>query len=68
MGWPRRHVFPHHYAGKVHAHGVLRRITAETARGIMDKGNLFATPEETVDEVLERMAATGDIYVAPSPG
>jgi CBS-domain-containing membrane protein len=54
-----RHIFPHHYEGRVHAHGVLRRITAETARSIMDKGNLYATPEETVDEVLERMAETG---------
>jgi CBS domain-containing protein len=58
MGSLLRHIFPHHYEEKVHAHGVLRRITAETARSIMDKGDVFATPEETVDEVLERMAET----------
>ncbi len=59
MGSLLRHIFPHHYEGKVHPHGILTRITAETARHIMDKKSIGARLDETVDEVLERMARTG---------
>jgi CBS-domain-containing membrane protein len=54
-----RHLFPYHYEGKIHPHGILRDITAETASHLMDSGNVKASPEDTVDFVLERMANTG---------
>ncbi len=54
-----RHIFPHHYEGKIHALGILRDITAETASHIMDSGDVKASPDENVEIVLERMAKTG---------
>ena len=54
-----RHIYPHHYEMQVHGQGMLRTLTAETARSLMDCENIFAKPEESVDEVLERMAQTG---------
>ena len=54
-----RHIYPHHYEGKIHSHGILERITAETACHIMDKHSISATPDETVDNVLKRMAHSG---------
>jgi len=54
-----RHIYPHHYEEKIHPQGILGRITAETARHLMDKRSIAATPEETVDDVLRRMARCG---------
>ena len=54
-----RHLFPYHYGGKIHARGILRNITAEKAEHIMDRENVFASPDETVDAALKRMASTG---------
>jgi CBS domain-containing protein len=54
-----RHIYPHHYEGKIHPHGILGRITAETARHIMDKRSITATLDETVDDVLRRMTSSG---------
>lgn len=54
-----RHLFPHHYEGKVHGRSILRRITAQKAKGIMDRKRIHALMEETVDDVLARMASTG---------
>ncbi len=54
-----RHIYPHHYEGKIHPHGILRRITAETARHIMEKRIITTTQDETVDNVLRRMASSG---------
>lgn len=54
-----RHIYPHHYEGKIHPHGILRSITAETARHIMEKCSITTTPEESVDKVLRRMARSG---------
>ena len=59
MGRLLRHIYPHHYESKIHAHGMLRRITAETAAQLMDKKSLHAAPEETVEDVLARMGRTG---------
>lgn len=54
-----RHIFPHHYEGKIHPRGILRNITAKNAMHIMDREDIHATPGESVDTVLRRMAATG---------
>lgn len=59
VGCLLRHIYPHHYEGKIHSHGILGRITAETARHIMDKKNIAATLNETVDKALRRMARCG---------
>ena len=54
-----RHICPHHYESKMHPHGILRRITAETARHIMEKCSITTTPDESVEKVLRRMARSG---------
>ncbi len=59
VGSMLRHIFPHHYEARIHPRGMLRRITAEKACHLMDKKNVFASPDETVDAVLKRMARTG---------
>lgn len=59
VGSVLRHIYPHHYGTAIHGHGVLRTLTAEKARGIMDCEDIHTNPEEDVEEVLERMAETG---------
>jgi CBS-domain-containing membrane protein len=54
-----RHIYPHHFEGKIHPHGILKRLTAETASHIMEKCSITTTPEESVDRVLRRMARSG---------
>lgn len=54
-----RHLFPHHYEGKIHPMGMLRRITAETARHLMEKHTVHTNVQESVDDVLKYMARTG---------
>lgn len=54
-----RHLFPYHYKARIHPGGILRSITAARAEHIMGRENVFALPDETVDEVLKRMARTG---------
>ena len=54
-----RHIFPHHYEGVIHAHGILGFITAETAQHIMERKCIFASPNDPVEMVLKRMASTG---------
>ncbi len=54
-----RHIFPYHYKARIHPGGILRSITAQRAEQIMGRENVFALPDETVDEVLKRMAHTG---------
>lgn len=54
-----RHLFPYHYEGKIHGRGILRNITAQKARDLMDTQNILAVPDEEADEVLERMAKSG---------
>jgi CBS domain-containing protein len=54
-----RHIFPYHYEARIHPRGILRNITAARAEHIMDRENVFALPDETVDMVLKRMARTG---------
>ncbi len=59
MGRLLRHIYPHLYEGKIHAHGMLRRLTARTAAQLMDKQSPHATAKETVEDVLARMGRTG---------
>ncbi len=59
VGTLLRHIYPHHYEGKIHPHGILERITAEAACHIMDKHSVSTTPDEIVDNVLKRMAHSG---------
>lgn len=54
-----RHIYPHHYEMPLHGHGILRTLTAETAQSLMDCENVFATLEQSVEEVIEKMAHTG---------
>ena len=54
-----RHIYPHHYEGKIHPHGLLRRITIVNAAHIMQKKNIFTSPEETVEQALGWMARSG---------
>lgn len=54
-----RHIYPHYYEGKIHSHGILGRITAEEACHVMDKKCITATADETAEDVLSRMAASG---------
>ena len=59
-----RHIFPYHYAGNIHGRGILRGITAEKAGHIMDGKNIYASPEDSVDEVLHKMATSGAKEIA----
>jgi CBS domain-containing protein len=54
-----RHLFPYHYEGRIHGRGILRNITAQKAKDLMDTKNILASPGEEVDEVMERMAKSG---------
>lgn len=54
-----RHLFPYHYNGNVHGRGILRDITAAKADHIMDKATIYASPADSVDEVLKKMAQSG---------
>ena len=54
-----RHLFPYHYEGNIHGRGILRHITAQKAYDLMDIKNILASPDEEVDEVLQRMAKSG---------
>jgi len=53
-----RHLFPHHYNGRIHPRGILRTITATKAMHLMDKNKIVAAPDDTVEDILQRMAAT----------
>lgn len=59
IGSLMRHIFTHYYEMPLHGHGILRALTAENAQSLMDCENIFTTPEESVEEVIERMAKTG---------
>ena len=54
-----RHLYPYHYQAKIHPRDILRNIIVEKAAHLMSSSNVNASPEETVDVVLKRMASTG---------
>lgn len=59
-----RHLYPYHYKDKIHSRDILRNIIVEKASHLMSSGNVNASPDETVDVVLKRMARTGAKEVA----
>jgi len=54
-----RHLYPYHYEDKIHPRDILRNIIVEKASHLMSSGNIKASPDESVDVVLKRMATTG---------
>jgi CBS-domain-containing membrane protein len=65
-----RHLYPYHYEDKIHPRDILRNIIVEKASHLMSSGNVNASPDETVDVILKRMASTGakEIAVVDSNG
>ena len=65
-----RHLYPYHYEDKIHPRDILRNIIVEKASHLMSSGNVNASPDETVDVVLRRMARTGakEMAVVDSKG
>lgn len=65
-----RHLYPYHYKDKIHPRDILRNIIVEKASHLMSSGNVNASPDETVDVVLRRMARTGakEMAVVDSKG
>ena len=65
-----RHLYPYHYEDKIHPRDILRNIIVEKASHLMSSGNVNASPDETVDVVLKRMARTGakEVAVVDSKG
>lgn len=68
VGTIMRHLYPFHYEEKIHPRGILRNIIVENAAHLMSSGNVKASPDETVDAVLKRMANTGTKQIAVVDG
>ena len=64
------HLYPYYYEAKIHPRGILRNITAEKAVHVMSSENINASPDETIDVVLKRMASRGanEISIVDSNG
>ena len=54
-----RHLYPYHYEDKIHPRDILRNIIVEKASHLMSSKNVNASPNESIDGVLKRMASTG---------
>ncbi len=54
-----KHLFPYCFEPPVIPRSLIPMITAKTARDIMNKGLVYATNEDTVDEVIDRMIRAG---------
>lgn len=70
MGSLMRHLYPFHYKEKIHPRDILRNISVEKASHLMSSGNISASPEDAVDDILKLMAKTGakELAVADSDG
>jgi len=70
VGSLMRHLYPYHYEDKIHPRDILRNISVEIASHLMSSGNVSASPDETVEVILKRMASTGakEIAVVDSDG
>lgn len=63
-----RHLYPYNYADRIHPRDILRNVVVEKAAHLMSHSNVNARPEESVDTVLKRMAATGAKEIAVVDG
>lgn len=63
-----RHLYPYHYGEKIHSRDILRNIGVEKASQLMSRGNVNASPDESVDVVLRRMARSGAKEIAVVDG
>ena len=70
VGSLMRYLYPYHYEDKIHPRDILRNISVEKASHLMSSGNVSASPDETVEVILKRMASTGakEIAVVDSDG
>ncbi|OPL12892.1 MAG: hypothetical protein AVO38_14455 [delta proteobacterium ML8_D] len=70
IGSLMRHLYPYHYGDKIHSRDILRNIMVQKASHLMSSKDVYASPNETVDDVLKRMAGTGvkEIAVVDSNG
>jgi CBS domain-containing protein len=70
VGSLMRYLYPYHYEDKIHPRDILRTISVENASHLMSSGNVSASPDETVEVILKRMASTGakEIAVVDSDG
>ncbi len=59
IGSLMRHLYPYHYEATLHPRDILRNIAVEKATHLMTGGNVHASPDDTVEAVLQRMASTG---------
>ena len=55
LGELMRNVFPHFYEPAIHPRSLIRMVTSETAGDIMNKHVIYATGEESVESVVEKM-------------
>ena len=54
-----KHLFPYCFEPPVIPRSLIPMITAKTAKDIMNKGFVYATNEDTIDEVIDRMIRAG---------
>nr|WP_320114945.1 CBS domain-containing protein [uncultured Desulfuromonas sp.] len=59
LGSLLRFLYPYHYEAKIHSRDILRRLSVKKASDLMSHGNVKASPDESVDTILKRMAKTG---------
>jgi CBS-domain-containing membrane protein len=64
------HLYPYYYEAKIHPRGILRNITAEKAVHVMSSEGINASPDETIDVALKRMASrsANEISIVDSNG
>ena len=68
VGSLMRHLYPYHYAEKIHPRNILRNIIVEKASHLMSSKNVTASPEDTVEDTLKKMAKTGAKEIAVVDG
>jgi len=64
IGSLMRHLYPYHYAEKIHPRNILRNIIVEKASHLMTSKKITASPEDSVDDTLKIMAKTGTKEIA----
>lgn len=59
LGALARHLFSSSFEPAVHARSVIAVLTAETAKHIMNRGLIYAGPEDEVEAVIKKMVKAG---------